>query len=429
VPTPATSHPSNKLASRNLNRDRNDAKGQPRSLASLFILLSALTASWTGISLGSLNLVDIALAIATILAVAERMLRLRLLVINFWMLAPTLGAFLIVAVDGFIRDSELSTEWLFFAKMLFGTTIVAVLIWSESIRAGAKIVGRLLAAWTAGVAINAAATILFDAGVSVPSFIIQPTAAWRASGLAFHPNSLAFSLAIGAPVMVMLFLASRSSWKMRAIWLVSLLITLQALLLADSRAGLLVGGGGIFLALFAHVMRSKAKPLAIPLLIFAGVAFAVWVVPALQGTRLAAGAGDLSNVGRNEYNNTAIRVFFDNPWFGAGIESSIGVAVPLQLISAGGLILTISYYIFVFAPLPRLLSTSNNVFSSTGLVVLGAILAFSLLQPGITERATYWPVLLLAVWPAANNALREDRELAIFRSQGNRRSASAIFRA
>jgi hypothetical protein len=366
------------------------------SLAGAALSLAAFSSSWTGVKIGPLSAVDVFLLAAFALALLEWIVGSRSLRLHGWMLLPTAGAVLLLTTDVVIRGRAAGPELVFLLQVFLGTTLLAILTWSEVERRPQRMLG-LLRWWVVGIVLSAAVASLVDAKViSIRGFVQQQQADWRLSGLAFHPNSLALSVTVAMPVIVYLVVKKDTRFLARVFWLASFSLGVRALFLSDSRAGLAVGLTAAILALVIALWKSRARRMALPLAILAGIALFGWALPAVTAnTRLAQGAGNLSDIARDGFNTDALHAFAANPIFGGGVSAETGVAVPLQLLSAGGLLLAACYYVFMFRPLPLLLHRTNP-FLPYALLTLTATFVFSFSNPGVADRSVFWPVLLAA---------------------------------
>jgi hypothetical protein len=134
----------------------------------------------------------------------------------------------------------------------------------------------------------------------------------------------------------------------------------------------------------------------LPLTILVGIAVAFFLPPLLADTRLARGAED-SDAGRVLINDAAMQWFYQNPVFGGGYEVMHGVAVPIMVLSGGGLILAIGFYLFLLRPVPVLFSGRSQTIAQMGMLSLAAFLAFGFLNPVWMERITFWPAIIAAL--------------------------------
>lgn len=360
------------------------------------ISITALVSTWTGIAIGGINLSDIFLTLTLLVVIHDWLLHQRDIRLKFWMIAPTLAVVFITANAVILLKHPLGSSVEFLVKMFLSTCLVAVLVQSDREIFGAKRLTRVLGWWAAGAGINALAAILTSVGVvSFEGIVEAPQAGTRAFGLAFHPNSLAFSIVIAIPVMVYFWVSSsmrRSKWAA----FLGLAACFYALVLVNSRGGLIVGLTIGVLSLAVAIRASRARALAVPLALTLGVALFVWVIPLLGQTRLAAGAASGSDALRAQFAADAFQIFAANPVLGAGIDSMAGVAIPLNVLSSGGLFFAVFYYLFVFAGAFPLWRNPLRGATGYGLLVLMSILAFGMFGNGVVERATFWPLLLLA---------------------------------
>jgi hypothetical protein len=357
--------------------------------------LAAFSSSWTAATIGGFNIVDYALAAAIVLALLAWVLKERTIIISFWMLMPTLGAILIAAADVFLNRG-LSLQTIEIARLFISTTLIAIFARSEAEVGGLARTIRVVKWWAAGIVVNGLVAVLVSLGVVTTAGVLNQPTGDRLSGLSSHPNSIAFSISICLPVLVYLISQGSATRRQRFLWLIGLGVSIVGLLLANSRAGLIVGLVALALAALIALSQGKLRRLTLPLVILLGVVVWLFVIPALLGTRLGAGAGDLSNVGRVVFNEEALNEFLNSPVWGAGFDAQAGVSVPLQVLSAGGLLFAIAYYGFILAPVTRLLANRKSLLARYSIVVVIAILGFSLLNPVFSERATFWVPLMFA---------------------------------
>ncbi len=150
------------------------------------------------------------------------------------------------------------------------------------------------------------------------------------------------------------------------------------------------------IAVVLWLRSTRLRVVLVPLTILVGVALAFTIPALLADTRLGQGAED-SDAGRILINEAAMRWFYDSPVFGGGYDVMHGVAVPIMVLSGGGIILAIGYYAFLLRPVPVLLAGRALPIAQMGLLSLLAFLAFGVLNPVWMERITYWPALIAAL--------------------------------
>lgn len=372
-------------------------------LSSAMISLSAFTSSWTGVDVHEVTVVDVALMLATVSSLLSWAVGGRTIYLRLWMFLPPIGALLIVAIGVLFRqDTNIGLDYIF--RISFGTTLIAILINSERATRGASGLMRLLHWWAFGIVVNAVIVALTDSGlINIANFVNNETGTIRAIGLAFHPNSLAFSLSIALPVLTWLWSRPGGRRLAKFIWLGGFLVCMNALYLSDSRAGLLVGASAGLVGVFIAIRGTWARLLSLPLVFFAGVALLHYVPPLLATTRFASRGSAASDSLRTQYNSAALDAFAAHPVFGSGFGAMTGVAIPLQLLSSGGLVLLALYTAFIAAPTLQFFSRPWGALSNYGILVVGTIVGFGLLNSALTERVTYWAPLIIASIIKLNN--------------------------
>jgi hypothetical protein len=355
---------------------------------------AAFTSSWSAVSLFGVNVVDWLLAAAAICALSARIAHLRPLYISHWMLAPFLAA-LVVEAAAIISGRSLSFNGVMVLRVLLATTVIAVLVQTFAIANPREKLVRLLGWWAAGIACSALAAVLVASGrISLQGILVQSTGE-RLSGLAAHPNGLAFSLTVAFPVTVYFMRTQRR--RLSLIWVVALGLELGALFLSDSRSGLLVGAASLGLAILMAIRSARARALMAPVLLLAGTIAFTSLPPLLAGSRLITGAPQ-SDQARSLINSRALEQFLNNPFLGGGFDALGGVAVPLQVASTGGIALIIGYYLFVLRPLAPLWRGRGDELAASSLLSVVILLMFSLSNPVILERAAFWPGLIALLY-------------------------------
>lgn len=365
-----------------------------RSVTNGLVYLSAFTSSWTAVALGSYNVVDYLLAASVVVMLLARLTRGRRIFIDLWMVLPTVAALIVTAVAAIIGgDASGETESL--VRIIVSTAIVAILLTSLGVESGRVALRRALAWWAAGVSVNSLASGAVTLGlVNFTGVLVQPTG-YRLSGLSSHPNSIAFSIAMAAPVLI--YLLTTTTGARRVLWwLLNIAVCGWGLFLADSRSGLLMTIPAMGLALVLALAHSRLKLLILPLLIFGGTAVVLLLPGALAETRLVQGAAD-SDSGRLLFNDDALTVFLRDPIFGGGFNEQAGVAVPLMVLSAGGILLLVGYYAFVLRPVPLLWRSKADRIAQTGILSVVVFIGFGFLNPVFAERATFWPAIIAAL--------------------------------
>lgn len=383
----------------------------------LLICTAAFTSSWTGVRALNFPVGDVALVLASATVLFFRAAELHMIRPRLWPLLPGLAA-TIVAIIGLMGTADATGPAVeYVIRMFLATAVIVALVSGGSRYFGPGRLRRIMLAWVAGAAVNGAAAVLSAAGVAgIPG--IQAGAAegllTRFSGLSFHPNSLAFSMSIAAPACVLLINIAEKRWEKLLVFS-CLVVVVLAIYRADSRAGLIVGLTCLFLSLVACVLASERRRwIAAPWLAVASVpVVTLLVIPSLAETRLAAGRGAQSDVGRSRFNADAVGIFSENPFFGGGVANQSGVAVPLELLSTGGIILFCAYYFFALVLFFKIAFSHAQASSrACAIIVLVACLGYGIFSNGVTERSTFWvPVLAAFLFAGSKNA-REGRPVS-----------------
>lgn len=314
--------------------------------------------------------------------------------VSGWMLATTIATLIVTAASAFAGSGFNGFEMLL--RVFLTTAAVAIMLTSIAVRSGTEKLLNVLRWWATGIAVNGAFAIAISLNLVSFDGVLEQTSGDRINGLASHPNSLAFSLSLAAPILVYLLASSRRFWG-RAWWLACLVATVWGLFLAESRAGLITALPALGVAIFLWVRSSRLRALSIPLLILGAIAAWTYLPQILGSTRLAAGEGDMSNAGRSVINKDALDLFQENPIFGAGFAWQTGVSVPLTILTAGGVVLLIGYAIFALRPVASLWHDRRTLLAATGLLAALSFAVFGLLNPVFMERATYWPIIIPAL--------------------------------
>jgi hypothetical protein len=375
-------------------------------LTDLTIAGAAFSSSWSAASVGGVNVVDWLLLASAVLTLLARIGHRRPVYISFWMIAPFFAAIVVETMAVFTGRSDAFAA-VMVLRVLLATTVVAVLIESMAIANVEKALIQLLGWWAMGITLSSATALLVASGlISLEGVLIQATGE-RLSGLAAHPNGLAFSITMVFPVV--LYLLRSVTVKIKVMWFTALLINLCALFLSDSRSGLLVGAVSLGLSVLLAIRSTRGRVWVAPVLLLAGSLAVVKLPTLLAGTRLFTGA-PLSDAARSTFNARAFQEFLSNPILGGGFGALGGVAVPLQLVSTGGVVLLLAYYIYVFRPMASFWRRRQEHIASTGFLTLVMLVAFGFSNPVILERAAFWPALIVYFYLQSAEAALPARE-------------------
>lgn len=368
-----------------------------RSMTNALVYMAAFSSSWTAAAFGGFNVVDYLLAAAVASMVASWICRARAIYVSPWMFLP-FGAAAVASAYAAIFAGDAVSPMTDLIRILISTAVVAVLLSSVAQASGRPALRRAIGFWAAGVAVSSLASGAVALRlVSFTGILEQPTGL-RLSGLSSHPNSIAFSITMAIPVIIYLATSARS--KIAVLWWLGVLAScVWGLVLADSRSGLLVTIPAVAVAIVLAIVHSRVRILSGPILVAAGILAYTFIPDAVSETRLVQGSAQ-SDAGRIVFNDNALTTFLASPIFGGGFGAQAGVAVPLMVLSAGGIVLFIGYYAFVLRPVPDLWRARGDRMAQTGLLSVLVFLGFGLLNPVFAERATFWPALVALFWIA-----------------------------
>jgi hypothetical protein len=373
-------------------------------IASTLILAAALTAPWTGARWNNVGLCDAFLLLAIFALVFERLSSRREIVLFSWYLAPFAAALFILVVDVATNRSSLpvslssllteSGGGTFAFRLAIATAVVAIAISSETWTFGRRSAWRILKVWAVGCIVGGAAALSDRWGLTDFSLLVTQATGERSSGLAFHPNSLAFSLSLSIPIAALLCKTAQSRAE-KVMWAIGLAVAAVGLYQADSRAGLIVGYGSLAAVLALTIWQSRVRWTLLPLGLLSIPMYITYLAPLLATTRLVGDAGTAqSNQGRMDFAANAFQSFASSPILGAGLENASGVAVPLVIMSAGGLALLLPYYFFYIRATVAIVRQPDNPYRAYFLIYVSCLLLFGILNNGFSERFMFWPLLV-----------------------------------
>ena len=395
---------------------------QHLTAASVLILASVVTSTWTGVKAFGINVCDLLFVVAGVLVLIESGLGGRKLLLRWWMVMPSFAALFIFAFDVIARGSTsnpvvaATTEYvsghsafgdqegggLFAARVAIATLLVAILVGSELATFGRERGIAIAKWWSLGIALSSLLAVTDSLGLtSASDFTFHQLSEGRALGLAFQPNSLAQTIAIGLPVLAYFASTARTPVH-RAAWILLIGFSVTALVLTNSRGGLIVGLIALLLCTVIMAARGGRRGklalfgLAIPSAL--GVfLLADWLT---DNTRLGGGGGaSLSDAGRWELVDAGVTAFLSNPILGAGFGNGAGVLVPLLLASSGGVVLLLGYYSFIFATYFAVFrSARSDYFLCLAFISISALLAMGLFNNSVNERYNFVIVAVAATW-------------------------------
>jgi len=391
------------------------------SLTSLIIWAAVLTSPWTGVKVAGLNVCDLLIVLAFVPLTLDALARKRVVLLRWWMFMPTLGALFILGIDVIIRNLSLGQQLessgnvsgstaagdtgggaIFVARIALATLAIAILVASEVATYGSQRGVTLLRAWTLGISVSAFATITDTYGLTnVAEYTFHQVSDFRAFGLAFHPNSLAQTIALGLPLML-LFAVRSERLILKLFWIAGIIAGLSSLLLANSRGGLAVGFIGLIVSVLLLIQRTKARRWGPPLILLAAIPLyfaATWLV---DNTRLGgSGGANLSDVGRSAYIDQGLKLFSESPIVGVGLGLGSGVSVPVLVMSSGGILFLLFYYLFIFVGWKDLFLNAKDLFYALCFVSVTALIVIGFLNNSVNERYDFVVVAVCAAMIAS----------------------------
>jgi hypothetical protein len=381
------------------------------------VLIWVVTAQWSGIIFGSLQISDLVLAAVLLAAVlgpgrvgsggAPVGIVVALCGIGLASLMaaliPVSSTWLAMRFTGFGKDlgaeagvADAGLGGVAFLIKLSLATLGAWLALGELDRRKVDRAPQLLAmAWIFGSTVSALVGIAqWKAGLDTSAYLAHPADSPRASGLAFHPNTFALYTAACIPLVAIYFRRSRRVF----LGLILLVILWGGVIAADSRIGLLVASLSTALIPFlvgrsgkvAIILTTVGLPV-LPVL----VAGAAWL---LANTRLNIGAAEQSDVGRQMVFEQAKLDFLQSPVWGIGFGESGGApSVPLALLAGGGLISILAFAAFLIWAYSVALRSVNDLDVRVLLVSATSILGVMLVQNNVIDRGQYLPLLAAVI--------------------------------
>jgi hypothetical protein len=365
-------------------------------LGSTLITLAALTSPWTGIRIGTFGLTDFVLVAAALVVSIEHFARLRRLQISLWMVLPTAAAFILFAgtnllgsrIIGGDGDSGATFIW----RTFLGLTLIAVFSVSEVQSFGKFGAHRLIYAWAIGVAVSAGVAVLDSTGATSFYLLVEHLESPRSVGLANHPNSLAQSLVLALPVLILASANTSNGRRQRTLWVVAIGVVGVASFLANSRGGLLVGLMAAAVSIAVILWKSGARWFLPSVIVLVPAIAFPFLDSALRSTRLADGSAAESDSLRLAYLREGWDAFLSSPIFGSGLQTGAGVMVPLYLASLGGVVLLFGYYIFIGQNVVRMRRALDDPTVRACFLSGLALLAMGLVNNSINERFDYWVI-------------------------------------
>jgi hypothetical protein len=382
----------------------------------------ALTAHWSVVTIGSLQLVDIFLVLAAACIGAEALGARAQLRAPKWVWAGAAGVAAVIVshiliptdapfMNGRIYLSGLSGG---FAYGVTGPTIAGLkwlaallllpLLTSAVAGRGPRVVNRVAVAWLAGAvgsAVVATTDLLGATSINVTLTGLAENSSGRMSGLQSHPNNLAVGCALVAPIAVLIATRWRHAW----IGGPALMLLGLGALASGSRGGQV----GFVVAVAATSVLLAGRRCGKPLAILAGGGiFTVLTIRALEsivGPVLRFKTAADSDIGRRMIREQAILDLQHRPLDGVGLDQiTYAHSIYLQMLSAGGLILAAAMVAFFCGAIAAAWSLRSHQLAVCLGVSITTWAVIGVIENQLTDRYLYVPIALLAAMTIANQA-------------------------
>ncbi|MDF2993823.1 MAG: hypothetical protein K0S37_4337 [Microbacterium sp.] len=380
------------------------------------LLVGVLTSTWTGVSISDVQIVDLALAVAAVLVVADALTGRRTIPVPWWVGVGGLTVLAIATVHVFFPTSEgymgtrytvLFNERTVAADGSLGSILVGVrwcvaliilpVVTAYLVRTRPTLLRSIAFAFVVGAAVSSAVALSDWFGFTQigPSLIGGPSISGRQNGLASHVNSLAFACVLAIPLAMHVF-----PWRRFTILLLLLVIG-GGVFITGSRGGQV----GAVLALLISLFFLRAARKAIvwfAVLAVGALAVVSAVAPqyfTLGATLLRFDTGTASDAGRSLVGEQALLDFGTHPIFGVGLPIITHAhSVPLQLVASGGMVLAVGITIYWVAAVVygwRYRWVADGA-SAAAAVAIVLWVGQSLIQNQLVDRFLYVPIAMVA---------------------------------
>lgn len=378
-------------------------------LAYRLLLLAVFVSTWTGTTVaGLLQPVDAALLLATLAALPlltrpvpalppwpKLLAAAVLLVVVFHVALPAEANYLASRDTLADLQDPIGTAGRWVVALLVLPWLGAQILRDRDERA----LVRLAWAWALGCAVSAIVAFSDSQGLTSvgPTLIGAENIAGRQSGLASHVNNLGFACAITLPVAVHMMR------ERKVLGSSTLLLLLVGAFVSGSRGaqvGAVLALGGTL------VLVNSARRRVLPRLLYFG-ALILTAVALFRPTWLTLGdyrellrfdgseAVRASDSGRLTLINQAVEDFSYNPFFGVGLDIlNHAHSVPLQLLSAGGIVLTVAFAVYISGAWKALQPVGVHGLEPYLRASLVVWMVSGLVENQLTDRYLYVPVLL-----------------------------------
>lgn len=391
------------------------------------LLLSAFTASWSGVAFAGLQPVDLFIAIAMAFALLDCM-RSGIPRVPAWLLfgsaglttAIVLRALWPVSQEGRIvlRDASgrasVSASHLTVGMQWFVALSALPFLAMLLLRAKPHRVVRTAYAYALGASASALVACSDFLNVThVSSQLIAVSGSGRQAGLTSQANNLGIASAIALPIL----LHFSAGGRLRSVGVLTLA---GGAIASGSRAG--QGAFLIGLLLSVGLGSERLRSLAPRLLVSLGVSVAVATI-LLPGAVarvgallrfLPSGGAQQSDAGRELLRHQAFQDWLDHPVAGIGLNVISGShLLALQVLAAGGLLLLVplmAYLVGALRATPPAGVDSTQVLPALRIAIV-VWLSAALVSNQATDRYLYFPIALIAALTAKERV--SDRRIPV----------------
>lgn len=405
---------------------RRGAPSQPRTLESVataLLCVSAFSASWNGLHLGSLQIVDMTLVMATgilaLSAIAQH--RVWPSTAPFWLWFAATGVLACMIIRQMVPISPAYMSGRVDLHGLHGepapSSIVSGIQWLVALvvlplcvagATGHKVsrIATIATSWLLGVAVSCVVGLLDSVGATqISASLIGDGVDYsgRQAGLCAHANSLGVSAVLAFPM---------ATWLSRRRPVTGLLLQLLlavGTILSGSR------GAQLMLVLVAGLMFVTARQSRGPILRLVGIAVvasplaisAMGGLSTIQGTLLrlgdSGGTADSSNAERHQIAVQGLHDFALHPLAGVGLDQlTYAHNIYLQILSSGGLILMLGFGAYmVFALAEGRLVRRRFPLAYYLMVSIMAWLVLGMVENSLVDRFLYFPIAMIAAMSAS----------------------------
>lgn len=401
-------------------------------IAAPLLVCAAFVSSWNGLALGGIQPVDLFLGVAFVLIVVDALSSKTEALLPAWVTIPAILMFFVAASHvlfptpryyltnrfelnglngGQVEYSE--SPMITAVKWLVALVILPALV-SYVGQRDSRIIRRVALAWMFGAVVSSLVAVSdFVGTTSIGEGLVgYVNSSSRQSGLASHANNLGVACAIAIPIALYLFQTRRLMATL------SVIILMVGAFMSGSRGAQVASAIALLLTL---IIARRTRRIVLRLIIFVAVVIFLGslLIPDLIAEAqvlLRFGDNDVadSNFGRTHIALQALDDFYYSPFIGIGLEViTYAHSVPLQLLSAGGLVLALSFYMFWYKLVRAGYAMRNDHGHLAGVAVVSILvwLAVGIIENQLTDRYLYFPVaVIVTLWMARKRRLKSELE-------------------